>query len=182
LSFQKNQSKNNYDNLICYFEKKLHWLRKRNGNNFIFGLADDDCVPMYNTSSKIPNNYGNYKSGKIKLPSKEAYQNLVFAFKNGYSRQITSKKLIVSERLGVSMGVEEVLIDDVPAADGAIIVENLLDGNAEKNIEEIEEILEGENTVGPKEPSPSSNRNIQGFFDFIITIFQVLFMIISIFG
>ena len=146
----------------------MHWLRKRNGNNFIFGLADDDCVPMYNTSSKNPNNYGNYKSGKIKLPSKEVYQNLVFAFKNGYSRQITSKKLIISERLGLSVytehELEELKAIAKPADYARIVANNILDGQTEANIKMLEETLEGENTVGTTEPNLNRGGGNSGIF------------------
>ena len=97
------QTKENYDNLISYFKEKLPWLRKRNGNNFTFMLADDNCVPMYNSDLGNFNNYGNYFSGSITFPNKECYSNLNFAFKNGYS----SNKAIYFERLGVSNGFYE---------------------------------------------------------------------------
>ena len=99
------QTKENYDNLIGYFKKKLPWLRKRNGIFSTFMLADDNCVPMYNSDLGDFNNYGNYFSGSIIFPNKECYSNLNYAFKNGYSSENTPKIQVMFEKLGTIFGV-----------------------------------------------------------------------------
>ena len=101
------QTKENYDNLVGYFKEKLPWLRKRNGNNFTFMLADDNCVPMYNSDLGNFNNYGNYFSGSITFPNKECYSNLNFAFKNGYGKTKLQSGDILCERLGSHDQVKE---------------------------------------------------------------------------
>ena len=101
------QTKENYDNLVGYFKEKLTWLKKRNGNNFTFMLADDNCVPMYNSDLGDFNNYGNYFSGSITFPNKECYSNLNFAFKNGYGKTKLQSGDILCEKLGVSDQVKE---------------------------------------------------------------------------
>jgi len=67
-------------------------------------LADDNCVPMYNSALGDFNNYGNYISGNITFPTKECYSNLNFAFKNVYSSENTFEKQVIFERLGVLTG------------------------------------------------------------------------------
>ena len=104
------QTKENYDNLVGYFKEKLQWLRKRNGI-FTFMLADDNCVPMYNSDLGNFNNYGNYIAGSITFPTKECYSNLNFAFKNGYSSENTFEKQVIFERLGVNSGIGRELND-----------------------------------------------------------------------
>jgi len=101
------QTKENYDNLISYFKGKLPWLRRRNGDDFTFMLADDNCVPMYNSSKHCSNNYKNYSKGKIELSTRESYENLTFAFKNVYSSESKSTEYIFFERVGTNTGVIE---------------------------------------------------------------------------
>ena len=95
------QTKENYDNLISYFEGKLPWLRKKIGKNSIFMIADDNCVPMFRSDLGDFNNFGNYHAGLIKFETKESYESLTFAFQNGYSE----KGQVVFERLGVMGGL-----------------------------------------------------------------------------
>ena len=60
--FKKNQSKDNYNNLIEYFKDKFKHTRTPG----TLMLADDDCVPMYN-SDFSDSNYDNYKDLPLKF-------------------------------------------------------------------------------------------------------------------
>ena len=71
-------------------------------------LADDNCIPMYSSDLKDFNNYDNYTLGKIKFPTKDCYENLNYAFKNGYSKSTDlSFDNVMFERLGVNSEVKE---------------------------------------------------------------------------
>lgn len=118
--FKKDQSKKNYDNLIEYFERKIKKLPK----NYVFMIADDDCVPMYSSNLKGKNNYKNYKSGKITFLLKECYDNLTKArcCKRSEGKCVHSKYLydIYFEHLGSLAGVVKIVAVDDPAVDAGL--------------------------------------------------------------
>ena len=104
-NFKSNNSEFNFNALIIYlhsksnkFVKKIH---KKFNYKIILFYSDDNLNPIYNGYT---NNYKDYISGKITLPSKKSYESLNIANTTGYFSDLTKRKFYVAQKLGVPGG------------------------------------------------------------------------------
>lgn len=119
--FKKDQSKENYDNIIKYFICKTKKMPKR----YILMLADDNCVPMYSSNFKH-NDYKHYKSGKITFPTKECYKHLIESHSTGSSKGKYWYGNIHFKHLGSETGLLDVAIAEPELLDVAIAEPDLI--------------------------------------------------------
>lgn len=101
--YKENPTKENYDNLVELILKKLRWLRKKNGNFFIFMIAHNG-VPLYSSQMGDANTYKNHIAHKIALPSAISYYGVVYVEANGTFSNYDSSGQTFARKSGVVIG------------------------------------------------------------------------------